>query len=160
MARLKVFQARLGFHDSVVATTSRPKALAAWGVRQDLFAEGMAGETDDPEAVAAAVAQPETPLLRPVGGKGRFVARPACQSSVSHQTTSTTSAAGKGNGRGYSNMAKRMHQAPDLKARSDKSSGQSRQVSTKATYAPATNRYGTGPFNRVAAPIHRPAAIA
>lgn len=77
MARLKVFQARLGFHDSVVAATSRPKALAAWGVRQDLFAEGMADETDDPEAVAAAVAQPETPLLRPVGGKGRFEARPA-----------------------------------------------------------------------------------
>lgn len=77
MARLKVFQARMGFHDSVVATTSRPKALAAWGVRQDLFAEGMARESDDPKAIAAALKHPEVPLLRPVGDKGAFKAEAA-----------------------------------------------------------------------------------
>lgn len=74
MARLKVFQATLGFHDSVVAATSRPKALAAWGVRQDLFAEGMAKAAEDPKAIAAALKQPGVPLLRPVGGKGAFEA--------------------------------------------------------------------------------------
>jgi hypothetical protein len=72
MAKLKVFQATMGFHESVVATTSRPKALEAWGVRQDLFAEGMAKETDDPKAVEAALKQPGVPLLRPVGDKGAF----------------------------------------------------------------------------------------
>ena len=74
MARLKVFQATLGFHDSVVATTSRPKALEAWGVRQDLFAEGMAREAEDPAVVKAALAQPGVPLLRPIGDKGAFKA--------------------------------------------------------------------------------------
>ncbi|MDQ0465458.1 hypothetical protein QO010_003245 [Caulobacter ginsengisoli] len=74
MAKLKVFQASFGFHDSVVATTSRPKALEAWGVRQDLFAEGMAREADDPDAIKAALAQPGAPLLRPIGDKGAFKA--------------------------------------------------------------------------------------
>lgn len=74
MAKLKVFQATMGFHESVVATTSRPKALEAWGVRQDLFAEGMATETDEPKAVEAALKQPGVPLLRPIGDKGAFKA--------------------------------------------------------------------------------------
>jgi hypothetical protein len=74
MAKLKVFQATFGFHDSVVAVSSRPKALEAWGVRQDLFAEGMAKEADDPKAVAAALAQPGVPLLRPIGDKTDFKA--------------------------------------------------------------------------------------
>jgi hypothetical protein len=77
MARLKVFQATLGFHDSVVAVSSRPKALEAWGVRQDLFAEGLAREADDPQAIKAARAQPGTPLLRPIGAGGGFKAEPA-----------------------------------------------------------------------------------
>ena len=64
-ARLKVFVTSDGFTDHVVATASRAKALAAWGARQDLFASGGAYETDDPELIEAAVAQPGVVLRHP-----------------------------------------------------------------------------------------------
>lgn len=70
--KLKVFQAQLGFYDTVVAAPSRPKALRAWGVRQDLFAGGQARETDDAAAIASALAHPEVPLRRAVGSNDPF----------------------------------------------------------------------------------------
>jgi hypothetical protein len=63
--RLKVFVTSDGLTDFAVATSSKVKALAAWGVRQDVFKEGLAHETDDPELVAAAIAQPGEVLRRP-----------------------------------------------------------------------------------------------
>ena len=48
-ARLKTFVTSDGLTDYVVATTSRPKALEAWGSHQDLFKTGLARETDDKE---------------------------------------------------------------------------------------------------------------
>ena len=45
-ARLKVFVTSDGLTDYIVAASSRPKALAAWGVNQDLFKAGAARETD------------------------------------------------------------------------------------------------------------------
>ena len=66
-AKLKVFVTSDGLTDYVVATTSRPKALAAWGVHQDLFATGAAHEVDDPALVEAARAQPDEVLQRPAG---------------------------------------------------------------------------------------------
>jgi hypothetical protein len=74
--RLKVFAAQFGFHDSVVAAPSQAKALEAWGIRQNLFAEGRATVTDDPEAIAAALAHPGTPLRRAVGSKDPFSLEP------------------------------------------------------------------------------------
>ena len=56
--RLKVFVTSDGLTDYVVAVSSRPKALAAWGVRQDLFKEGRAEETHDAALVEAALAKP------------------------------------------------------------------------------------------------------
>ena len=70
--RLKVYRARLGFEDSVVAASNQGDALAAWGVRQNLFAEGQAVVETDPEIVAAALDHPGTPLRRPVGAKDGF----------------------------------------------------------------------------------------
>jgi hypothetical protein len=63
--RLKVFVTSDGFTDYVVATSSRAKALAAWGARQDLFATGGAYETDDSKLIEAASAQPGEVLRRP-----------------------------------------------------------------------------------------------
>ncbi|WP_374655175.1 hypothetical protein [Phenylobacterium sp.] len=63
--RLKVFVTSDGFTDYVVATSSRAKALAAWGARQDLFATGGAYETDDRTLIEAASAQPGEVLRRP-----------------------------------------------------------------------------------------------
>ena len=69
-ARLKVFVTSDGLTDYVVAVSSRAKALAAWGVRQDVFKEGQAHETDDPALVKAALAQPGEVLRRPSGTRG------------------------------------------------------------------------------------------
>ncbi|MES2722480.1 MAG: hypothetical protein V4656_04935 [Pseudomonadota bacterium] len=64
-AKLKVFVTSDGLADYVVAASSRPKALAAWEAHQDLFASGAAHETDDPELMNAALAQPGEVLRRP-----------------------------------------------------------------------------------------------
>jgi hypothetical protein len=68
-ARLKVFVTSDGLTDYVVAASSRPKALAAWGAHQDLFKTGLAHETDDPEVARAAQAQPGEVLRRPAGSR-------------------------------------------------------------------------------------------
>ena len=65
--RLKVFVTSDGLTDYVVATTSKTKALAAWGSHQDLFKTGLAHQTDDPALVEAATAQPDEVLRRPAG---------------------------------------------------------------------------------------------
>jgi hypothetical protein len=69
VARLKVFVTSDGLTDYVVAVSSRAKALAAWGVRQDLFKEGVARETDDPVLIKAATASPGDVLRRPAGSR-------------------------------------------------------------------------------------------
>jgi hypothetical protein len=70
--RLKVFVTSDGLTDYIVAASSKPKALAAWGVRQDVFKEGQAHETDDPALVKAALAQPGEVLRRSAGAKGKL----------------------------------------------------------------------------------------
>jgi hypothetical protein len=68
-ARLKVFVSSDGMTDYVVAATSKPKALAAWGAHQDLFKSGLARETDDPALGKAARARPGEVLRRPAGSR-------------------------------------------------------------------------------------------
>ena len=68
-ARLKVFVTSDGLTDYVVAASSRPKALAAWGSHQDLFKTGLAHETDDAALVKAATAQPGEVLRRAAGSR-------------------------------------------------------------------------------------------
>lgn len=78
MARApKVYQTRLGFFDTVVAAPSQAAALRAWGVRQNLFATKDAQVTEDPQAVAAAVGRPGTPLMRPAGSQEPFSTAPS-----------------------------------------------------------------------------------
>lgn len=67
--RLKVFVTSDGLTDYVVATSSKPKALAAWGSHQDLFKTGLAHETDDAALVKAATAQPGEVLRRAAGSR-------------------------------------------------------------------------------------------
>ena len=71
-ARLKVFVTSDGLTDYVVATTSKVKALAAWGSHQDLFKTGLARETDDPALVKAATATPGEVLRKPAGTRGEL----------------------------------------------------------------------------------------
>jgi hypothetical protein len=74
--KLKVYQAQIGFFDSVVAAPNQAAALGAWGTHQNLFAEGRAKVASDPAAVAAALAHPEVPLRRPVGSDDAYTLDP------------------------------------------------------------------------------------
>lgn len=62
--RIKLFEWSDGFHTFTVAASSRPKALAAWGSSQDLFATGLAKEVDDSPDAASAKASPGTVIER------------------------------------------------------------------------------------------------
>lgn len=73
MARkLKVFQASLGFYDQAIAAPSMKAALEAWGAKSNLFHQGIAKESTDPEVVAATISKPGVTLRRPVGSDGPF----------------------------------------------------------------------------------------
>ncbi len=56
--RLKVFSWSDGFHAFTVAASSRPKALAAWGMERDIFAGGLAREIKEGPDYDAALARP------------------------------------------------------------------------------------------------------
>ncbi|UWU89036.1 cell envelope biogenesis protein TolA [Bradyrhizobium sp. CB1015] len=70
--KLKTYQTSLGFYDQAIAAPSMKAALAAWGASSNLFHQGVAKETDDPDVVAATMAKPGVVLRRPVGSDGPF----------------------------------------------------------------------------------------
>ncbi|MGY8685346.1 cell envelope biogenesis protein TolA [Bradyrhizobium sp. UFLA05-153] len=73
MARkLKTYQTSLGFFDLAIAAPSMKAALAAWGADSNLFHQGAAKQTDDPDVIAATMAAPGVVLKRPVGSSGAF----------------------------------------------------------------------------------------
>jgi colicin import membrane protein len=75
MARkLKTFQTSLGFYDLAIAAPSMKAALEAWGAGSNLFHQGAAKETDDPDVIAATMSKPGVVLKRPAGSTGRFAA--------------------------------------------------------------------------------------
>jgi hypothetical protein len=68
MARkLKTYQTSLGFFDQAIAAPSMKAALEAWGADSNLFHQGAAKESHDPDVIAAAMAKPGVVLRRPVG---------------------------------------------------------------------------------------------
>lgn len=73
MARkLKTYQTSLGFFDLAIAAPSMKAALEAWGADSNLFHQGAAKESDDPDVIAAAMKKPGVVLRRPVGSDGYF----------------------------------------------------------------------------------------
>ena len=79
--KLKTYQTSLGFYDQAIAAPSMKAALEAWGASSNLFHQGAAKETDDPDIVAATMASrawcsgvrsdpaarsPRTPRCRPI----------------------------------------------------------------------------------------------
>ena len=75
MARkLKTFVTESGFFELAVAAPSMKAALEAWGIKINLFQQGLARQTDNPAIVAAAQSAPGQVLRRPLGGKGAFSA--------------------------------------------------------------------------------------
>lgn len=73
MARkLKTYLTSLGFFDLAIAAPSMKAALEAWGADSNLFHQGAAKESDDPDVIAATIAKPGVVLRRPVGSDGSF----------------------------------------------------------------------------------------
>jgi type IV secretory pathway VirB10-like protein len=73
MARtLKTYQTSLGFFDLAVAAPSMKAALEAWGADSNLFHQGAAKQSEDPDVIAATMAAPGIVLRRPVGSSGPF----------------------------------------------------------------------------------------
>src|ERR1700751_705372 len=83
MARkLKTYQTSLGFFDLAIAAPSMKAALEAWGAGSNLFHQGVARETDDPDVVAATMSKPGVILKRPAGSSGRFAEHSDLPTSV------------------------------------------------------------------------------
>src|SRR6185437_535448 len=73
MARkLKTYQTALGFFEQAIAAPSMKAALKAWGADSNLFHQGAAKESRDPDVIAATMAKPGVVLKRPVGSNGPF----------------------------------------------------------------------------------------
>src|SRR5436309_3274688 len=73
--KLKTYQTSLGFFDLAIAAPSMKAALEAWGADSNLFHQGVAKESDDPDVVSATMAKPGVILRRPVGSDGPFRAQ-------------------------------------------------------------------------------------
>jgi len=69
---LKTYQTSLGFFDLAIAAPSMKAALEAWGADSNLFHQGAAKESHDPDVIAATMARPGVVLRRPVGSDGSF----------------------------------------------------------------------------------------
>ncbi|MBJ7319248.1 MAG: hypothetical protein JHC96_10650 [Brevundimonas sp.] len=67
--RLKVFTWSDGFHAFTVAASSRPKALEAWGAKQDLFATGLASQLSGGPDHDAALAAPGEVIWRSMSAR-------------------------------------------------------------------------------------------
>ncbi|WP_456631533.1 cell envelope biogenesis protein TolA [Bradyrhizobium sp. URHC0002] len=73
MARkLRTYQTSLGFFDLAIAAPSMKAALEAWGADSNLFHQGAAKESHDPDSIAATMAKPGVVLKRPVGSDRPF----------------------------------------------------------------------------------------
>src|ERR1700722_12988860 len=70
--KLKTYETSLGFFDLAIAAPSMKAALEAWGADSNLFHQGAAKESDDPDVIAATMAKPGVVLKRPVGSDGPF----------------------------------------------------------------------------------------
>ncbi|MGY4505850.1 type IV secretory pathway VirB10-like protein [Bradyrhizobium sp. GM24.11] len=70
--KLKTYQTSLGFFDLAMAAPSMKAALEAWGADSNLFHQGAAKESHDPDVIAATMAKPGVVLRRPVGSNGSF----------------------------------------------------------------------------------------
>jgi hypothetical protein len=68
--RLKVFMTQIGFHNWLVAAPSQKAALAAWDVKENLFAIGSAQVVTDKDCIELAMRSPGVPV--PVDAKHAF----------------------------------------------------------------------------------------
>jgi hypothetical protein len=87
MARkLKVFTWSDGFHSHTVAAPSRAKALEVWGLKRDIFKDGLASEIESGPSHDAALAAPGSVIQS--APPGESAARPASRQRASKRPRS------------------------------------------------------------------------
>jgi hypothetical protein len=74
VAKLKVFRTSTGFHDAYVAAPSQKAALAAWGVKDNLFAQRLAEQVTDEAVMAEALASPGVVIKKLRGSEAEHFA--------------------------------------------------------------------------------------
>jgi len=74
--KLKTYQTSLGFYDLAIAAPSMKAPLEAWGAGSNLFHQGVAKESSDPEVIAKTMSKPGVVLRRPVGSDAPFSEHP------------------------------------------------------------------------------------
>lgn len=70
--KLKTYETSLGFFDLAIAAPSMKAALEAWGSVSNLFHQGVAKESTDPDIIATTMSKPGVVLRRPVGSTDPF----------------------------------------------------------------------------------------
>jgi type IV secretory pathway VirB10-like protein len=119
MARkLKTYQTSLGFFDLAIAAPSMKAALEAWGADSNLFHQGAAKESDDPDVIAAAMKKPGVVLRRPVGSDGSFGEHAELPTNLGDGKT-PTKAARKPQGRKAKPSSRPVDKAAERKAAFD-----------------------------------------
>src|ERR1700686_162955 len=97
--KLKTYETSLGFFDLAIAAPSMKAALEAWGADSNLFHQGAAKQSEDPDVVAATTAKPGVVLKRPVGSNGPFKEHAELPTNLGDPTARPSKAARKPAGR-------------------------------------------------------------
>ena len=97
--KLKTYETSLGFFDLAIAAPSMKAALEAWGADSNLFHQGAAKQSEDPDVVAATMAKPGVMLKRPVGSNGPFKEHAELPTNLGDATAQPSKAARKPAGR-------------------------------------------------------------
>jgi hypothetical protein len=93
--KLKTYETSLGFFDLAIAAPSMKAALEAWGADSNLFQQGAAKQSEDPDVVAATMAKPGVMLKRPVGSNGPFKEHAELPTNLGNATARPSKAARK-----------------------------------------------------------------
>src|ERR1700731_4841200 len=93
--KLKTYETSLGFFDLAIAAPSMKAALEAWGADSNLFHQGAAKQSEDPDVVAATMAKPGVMRKRPVGSNGPFKEHAELPTNLCHPRARPPNAARK-----------------------------------------------------------------
>jgi hypothetical protein len=117
MARkLKTYQTSLGFFEQAIAAPSMKAALEAWGADSNLFHQGAAKQSHDPDVIAATMAKPGVVLKRPVGSSGPFKEHAELPRDIAGDGGANKSDRKVGSGRPQKHAKKTVDDAADRKA--------------------------------------------
>ena len=146
--KLKTYETSLGFFDLAIAAPSMKAALEAWGADSNLFHQGAAKQSEDPDVVAATMAKPGVMLKRPVGSNGPFKEQAELPTNLGDATARPSKAARKPAGRKPKKTSPRpADKAAERKAavayeqkRRDRESGEGRGRPAERARTPAAGR--------------------